>query len=317
MACLNDYLKNDKKAAASYARNINMNVDKTKITSFKQNIKLVFIEDAASDGVELLDDMAKMCREANLGDTYTFTQKYLDFETYVVFQSEAITNVCLALCAVFVVIMIVTANIQVTMFILLCVALVDLYLLGLLHFWNVTFNSVTVVNNVIAIGLAVDYSAHIGHAFLMAEAPDVDEKTGEPLTPHQKRVHKAREALGSMGASVFHGAFSTFLAIIVLAPSSSYIFQSFFKMWFGIILFGVANGFILLPVLLACCGPLNTVGTKNEVHNRVTEQDEKKEQIEIQNLGQQEHLESMEGGSRISKVNRVSPDFSTERQLQV
>ena len=59
-----------------------------------------------------------------------------------------------------------------------------------------------------------------------------------------------------MGSSVFHGAFSTFLAIIVLSPSNSYIFKSFFKMWFGIIIFGVANGFIFLPVMLSLCGPL-------------------------------------------------------------
>jgi hypothetical protein len=59
-----------------------------------------------------------------------------------------------------------------------------------------------------------------------------------------------------MGSSVFHGALSTFLAIVALAPSSSYIFTTFFKMWFGIIIFGVANGFILLPVMLSICGPL-------------------------------------------------------------
>lgn len=166
-------------------------------------------------------------------------------------------NVCLALTAVFIVLMIITANFTVTMFILLCVILVDLFLLSLLTFWDITLNSVTVVNNVIAIGLAVDYSAHIGHSFLLCEAPDRDEN-GRELSNHEKRVYKARGALGSMGSSVFHGAFSTFLAIVVLAPSKSYIFKSFFRMWFGIILFGVANGFILLPVLLSLCGPLNT-----------------------------------------------------------
>ena len=62
-----------------------------------------------------------------------------------------------------------------------------------------------------------------------------------------------------MGPSVFHGAFSTFLAIIVLSGSKSYIFQVFFKMWFGIIIFGVGNGFIFLPVILSLCGPLNKV----------------------------------------------------------
>lgn len=59
-----------------------------------------------------------------------------------------------------------------------------------------------------------------------------------------------------MGSSVFHGAFSTFLAILPLSLSASYIFVVFFKMWFGIIIFGVANGFILLPVLLSFIGPL-------------------------------------------------------------
>lgn len=59
-----------------------------------------------------------------------------------------------------------------------------------------------------------------------------------------------------MGSSVFHGAASTFLAILPLSLASSYIFTVFFRMWFGIIVFGVANGFILLPVLLSFIGPL-------------------------------------------------------------
>ena len=164
--------------------------------------------------------------------------------------------------------MVVTANLTVTLFILFCVALVDLFLFALLAFWNVTLNSVTVVNIVIAIGLAVDYSAHIGHTYLTIDPPETKED-GSCLTNHEKRLFKAKGALSSMGASVFHGAFSTFLAIVVLAPSNSYIFEVFFKMWFGIIIFGVANGFILLPVMLALCGPLNRVqkAKKNAVVN--------------------------------------------------
>ena len=173
----------------------------------------------------------------------------------------------LALLAVLVVMLIVTANIPVTLFILICIALVDFFLLGLLFYWDVTLNSVTVVNNVIAIGLAVDYSAHIGHSFLMIDPPSHDE-AGKETTDHEKRVFKARGALASMGASVFHGAFSTFLAIIVLGPSKSYIFESFFKMWFGIIIFGVAHGFLLLPVLLALCGPLNKVGKMKALQDK-------------------------------------------------
>lgn len=62
-----------------------------------------------------------------------------------------------------------------------------------------------------------------------------------------------------MGSSVWHGGFSTLIAIIVLAPSKSYIFVVFFRLWLGIICFGLANGFCLLPVILSFFGPTYSV----------------------------------------------------------
>jgi predicted RND superfamily exporter protein len=94
-----------------------------------------------------------------------------------------ITNVALALVAVFCVLMVITGNLIITLFIVFCVVLVDLFLFGLLAFWDVTLNSVTIINIVIAIGLAVDYSAHIGHSYLTIEPPEVNEE-GIPLTNH-------------------------------------------------------------------------------------------------------------------------------------
>ena len=61
-----------------------------------------------------------------------------------------------------------------------------------------------------------------------------------------------------MGSSVFHGGLSTFLAISVLSLSKSYIFVVFFRMWFGIIIFAMSNGFLLLPVVLSFIGPVQT-----------------------------------------------------------
>ena len=65
-----------------------------------------------------------------------------------------------------------------------------------------------------------------------------------------------------MGSSVFHGALSTFLAITVLSQSKSYIFEVFFKMWYGIIIFAVCNGFFLLPVILSLIGPIDETEKK-------------------------------------------------------
>jgi len=67
-----------------------------------------------------------------------------------------------------------------------------------------------------------------------------------------------------MGSSVFHGGFSTFLAISVLSPAKTYIFLVFYRLWFGIILFGMCNGFLLLPVLLSLFGPTVDLEDVNE-----------------------------------------------------
>jgi len=60
-----------------------------------------------------------------------------------------------------------------------------------------------------------------------------------------------------MGSSVIHGGLSTFFAIVVLVGARSYIFVVFFKLFFGIIVFGMANGFLLLPIILSFIGPVS------------------------------------------------------------
>jgi len=227
--------------------------------------------------------MKQLTTNYGIGNTFTFTSRYFDFEGYVIFDRETISNVVFALVVVLFIMFVFTANMTVTFMVLLCVVLVDLFLFGLLSFWDITLNSVTVVNIVIAIGLAIEYTAHIAHAYLTVDPPLKHEQTGEPLTDHQKRVYKARGALGMMGTSVFHGAFSTFLAIVALGPAKSYVFKNFFRMWFGIIVFGVANGFILLPVLLSLFGPLNNV-----THIEVDEEKENKDgkgEISMEKVG--------------------------------
>jgi hypothetical protein len=76
-----------------------------------------------------------------------------------------------------------------------------------------------------------------------------------------------------MGSSVFHGGFSTFLAIVTLAPAKTYIFLVFFRLWFGIIIFGMANGFMLLPVILSFIGQTDSVSDPHE-EDSMSEDDE-------------------------------------------
>ena len=53
-----------------------------------------------------------------------------------------------------------------------------------------------------------------------------------------------------MGPAVFNGGFSTFLAFALLMMSQSYVFKSFFKIFFLVVLFGLFHGLVFLPVVL-------------------------------------------------------------------
>ena len=70
---------------------------------------------------------------------------------------------------VFVVTFILLANLPICLMVLLCVILTLVDIVGLLHFWDITIDTLSMINIVLAIGLCVDYSVHIAHAFLVAK----------------------------------------------------------------------------------------------------------------------------------------------------
>ena len=49
-----------------------------------------------------------------------------------------------------------------------------------MHFWGLTIDTVTSVILILSVGLAVDYSAHIGHYFMTVKG----DKDGKCLTKH-------------------------------------------------------------------------------------------------------------------------------------
>merc|ERR1712079_181324 len=105
---------------------------------------------------------------------------------------------------------------------------------------GIVIDSVSVINIVLAVGLSVDYSAHVGHCFMV--------KSGS-------RNERVTEALADIGASVLNGAISTFLAVAVLLISTSYVFKTLSIQFALTVGLGVIHGLIFLPVLLSLIGP--------------------------------------------------------------
>ena len=61
--------------------------------------------------------------------------------------------------------------------------------------------------------------------------------------------------------AIQNGGITTFLAFILLANSVSHVFHTFFKIFVLVVLFGLFQGLVLLPVILSEVGPTSNVVT--------------------------------------------------------
>ena len=98
----------------------------------------------------------------------------------------------------------------------------------------------TVVNAIISVGVSVDYSAHIVQVFCVSKGT---------------RNERVRISLYEISLSVLNAGFSTLICILCMTPGESYVFERFWKCWFGLILYNLVFSVVLLPVILSIIGP--------------------------------------------------------------
>ena len=103
-------------------------------------------------------------------------------------------------------------------------------------------NAVFVVNLVTSLGFGVEFCNHV--------CMNIMRQAGDKET-------RAKKALAAMGSSVLVGIASTkFIGVIVLAVAPSTLFKLYyFRIYLFIILLGLFNGLMFLPLILSWVGP--------------------------------------------------------------
>ena len=124
-------------------------------------------------------------------DAFPITRPFIFFEQYAITSRETIRNLIIATLAVFIVTSPFLVDCTVTLLVVLNFMALICELFGLMVLWDVSLNTVSMINLVMAIGFAVDYSAHIAHAYVISER----------LTANERVV----DALSTLGASVLMG----------------------------------------------------------------------------------------------------------------
>ena len=138
---------------------------------------------------------------------------------------------------------------------------IELGVVGGMTLWGVSLDSISMINLIMCIGFSVDFSAHISYHFMSHTNMSMEERVCDSLY--------------ALGLPISQGAISTILGVIGLALAPSYIFITFFKMVFLVIVLGAVHGLVLLPVLLslfgpgACCSRKETVSDTTKVDGKI------------------------------------------------
>ncbi|KAJ9463258.1 Protein patched-like protein 1 [Diplonema papillatum] len=225
-------------------------------------IRFILISSVVEDGevaVDAMDSLRDACASisvpAGARQPFPWAFMFVFFEGYKVIFDEVTRNVLIAGVCVLCIVTVLLANIFMGLVVAVIIGAIDTCLLGYMPWVGVDLNSVSVICTMIAIGIAVDYSVHIAHAFLLVSASDQEFASS--------RAQRAAYALWKMGPAVFNGGFSTFLAIMPLVFAKSYVFTVFFRMFSVIVLSGQFFGVMVLPVFLSLVGPPPNAGAIN------------------------------------------------------
>jgi len=178
------------------------------------------------------------------GIAFTFWEQYLDLNWNLV---KAIGVISIA---VFIVVSVMLFSPWAAACILLILLMMTVELAGFLGFCKIKLNPVSAVSLITAVGIGVEFTAHVVFAF---------------ITSPGTRNERMAQSVDQVFVPVLHGALSTLLGIIMLGFSEfEFVVKYFFVIMSALIIIGLINGLMLLPVILSLFGPNSKIKSKSQ-----------------------------------------------------
>ncbi|KAK3240610.1 hypothetical protein CYMTET_49562 [Cymbomonas tetramitiformis] len=168
-------------------------------------------------------------------------QVYAFFEQYLGLVRYTLAVVGISLMAATGVMYILLLDGRMLLINLVVIAVIEVQLFGFLTFLDIKLNAITMVNLIMSVGFAIEFTAHISRAFMLSVGT---------------RSERSSQAVFKMVQPVSNGALTTLLGLLGIGFSAYAIFvKYFFVMYIFFIVCCWLNGVIVLPIVLSFIGP--------------------------------------------------------------
>lgn len=213
-------------------------------------VKFSIDPEAVSD-LEVGESTLKGMREVlnNFTDQYgpfismkSYSSMYPYYEMVGITFNETVINLLTSAIAVMIVLFLLLPP-GPSFLAVISVLLADVCILAWIPLTGLNLNAITSTCMVMSVGIAVDFSSHVTHAFVET---DGQGKTGG---------ERAALAVTRMGRSLTTSAFTTFLSVLMLSTVNVPSNRTFFTMMTGVVIYGMIFGLLFLPVLLSLFNP--------------------------------------------------------------
>ncbi|KHJ75732.1 hypothetical protein OESDEN_24652 [Oesophagostomum dentatum] len=193
--------------------------------------------------VDMIEEVRAVCEQYTEKGLSNFPSgiAFTFWEQYLFLRWNLFCAICIIAFAVFAVISIMMFNPWAAAMVMVIVVIVTIELGGFMGLLGVKMNPISAVTLICAVGIGVEFTAHVVLAFLTSLG-SIDDRL--------------ESCLQHMFVPVFHGAISTLLGIVMLIFSEfDFVIKYFFVVMTTLVILAVFNGLCLLPVLLTLIGP--------------------------------------------------------------
>ncbi|KAF7236708.1 NPC1-like intracellular cholesterol transporter 1 [Varanus komodoensis] len=215
---------------------------------------------------------------------FPYTITYVFYEQYLTIAMAGFISLTICLVPTFLVCFILLGmDLRSGLINLLTIIMIVVDTLGAMTLWGISYNAVSLINLVTAVGISVEFVSHITRSFAVSTRPS--------------KLERAREATVNMGSAVFAGVTMTNLpGIVVLAFAKAQLIQIFFfRLNLIITLLGTLHGLVFLPAILSVFGPDVSL-SRVQAQTKQQPQQQKESSLTFTNSSAFEDGESLRAG---------------------